>query len=76
VAPGGGGQAFARQGGGNWQGGNWQGRHHRGHFRGPVFGFAAPYYYDYATPYAYDDESCYEVRYIRGAYQRVWVCEE
>ncbi|HKA79606.1 MAG TPA: hypothetical protein VKD43_06205 [Xanthobacteraceae bacterium] len=62
-------------GGGNWQGGNWHGnRHHRGHFRGPVFGFAAPYY-DYASPYYYDD-SCYELRYIRGAYRRVYVCEE
>ena len=31
-------------------GGNWQ--HSRRHFRGPLvtFGFAAPYYYDYATP--------------------------
>jgi hypothetical protein len=38
-----------------------------------TYGFAAPYYYDYATPYY--DESCYELRFIRGAYRRVWVCE-
>ena len=75
--PQGGGQVA--QGGGNWHGdGN---RHHRRHHRhGPVFGFAAPYpyYYDYASPNYYysEDDSCYEVRYIRGAYRRVWVCEE
>ena len=76
-----GGQSFA-QGGGNWQGGgrNWQGgnRHHRGnHFRGPgvAFGFAAPYYYDYATPYVYEDDDCWQVRLRRGEYVRVYVCD-
>jgi hypothetical protein len=74
--PQGGGQAFVQGGGGNWHGGKG---HHRPHFRGPVFGFAAyPYYYDYASPqyYVEEDDSCYEIRYIRGAYRRVWVCEE
>src|SRR5262249_58052618 len=39
------------QGGPNWQGGNW--RHARRHHRGPFFGygFAAPYFYDYAAPW-------------------------
>jgi len=76
-----GGQSFA-QGGGNWQGGgrNWQGgnRHHRGHhIRGPgvAFGFAAPYYYDYATPYVYEDDDCWQVRLRRGEYVRVYVCD-
>jgi len=66
-----GGQRFAQPGGG-WQGGTWHGRRH---FRGG-FAFAVPYPYydDYATPYAYDD-SCYELRFIRGAYRRVWVCD-
>ena len=78
-SPQGGGQAVAQGGGGNWHGNGNQ--HHRRHFRGgPVFGFAAPYpyYYDYASPNYYysEDDSCYEVRYIRGAYRRVWVCEE
>ena len=78
-SPQGGGQALAQGGGGNWHGNGNQ--HHRRHFRGgPVFGFAAPYpyYYDYASPNYYysEDDSCYEVRYIRGAYRRVWVCEE
>jgi hypothetical protein len=71
---------MVRPGSGNWQGGNWQGgggkHHHHRHFRGPVFGFASPYYYDYASPQYYYDEDCYEVRYIRGAYRRVWVCED
>ena len=40
-----------------------------------MFGFAAPYY-DYAYPQYYSDEDCYEIRYIRGAYRRVWVCED
>jgi len=78
--PQGGGQAYVQPGGGgNWQGGGNQ--HHRRHFRhGPVFGFAAPYpyYYGYTSPNYYyeEDDSCYEIRYIRGAYRRVWVCEE
>ena len=59
----------------NWQGGNWQhgGRHFR---RGPVvtYGFGAPYY-DYASPYSYYyGDDCYALRFIRGAYRRVWVC--
>jgi hypothetical protein len=85
VSPGGaprsGGQSFA-QGGGNWQGGrNWQGggnwQHSRHHFRGPgvAFGFAAPYYYDYATPYVYEDDDCWQVRLRRGEYVRVYVCD-
>jgi hypothetical protein len=85
VSPGGaprsGGQSFA-QGGGNWQGGrNWQGggnwQHRRHHFRGPgvAFGFAAPYYYDYATPYVYEDDDCWQVRLRRGEYVRVYVCD-
>ena len=78
-------------GGGNWNGGkghhhhghnhhghNHHGHNHHGHFHrhfhGLVFGFAAPYYYDYAPQY-YSEEDCYEDRYIRGAYRRVWVCE-
>jgi hypothetical protein len=74
-------QSFA-QGGGNWQGSgrNWQGgnwQQHRRHHRGPAvaFGFAAPYYYDYATPYAYEDDDCWQVRLRRGAYVRVYVCD-
>lgn len=87
VSPGGaprsGGQSFA-QGGGNWQGGrNWQGggnwqHHRRHHLRGPgiAFGLAAPYYYDYATPYVYEgDDDCWQIRLRRGEYVRVWVCE-
>jgi hypothetical protein len=78
------GQSFAQGGGGNWQGGrNWQGggnwQRHRGHhFRGPgvAFGFAAPYYYDYATPYAYEgDDDCWQIRLRRGEYVRVYVCD-
>src|SRR5262249_54068074 len=78
IAPGGG-QTFARTGPA-WQGRTWHGRRH---FRGgPGFGFVVPspyyddYAYDYTTPYAYeDDDSCYRVRYIRGHYRRVWVCQ-
>ena len=81
VSPGGaprsGGQSFA-QGGRNWQGGgNWQ-HHRRHHFRGPgiAFGLAAPYYYDYATPYVYEgDDDCWQIRLRRGEYVRVWVCD-
>jgi len=73
-----GGQRFVR---GNVQGrGDFRGR--RRFFRGgPGFAFfgGAPYYdydYDYATPYAYyDDSSCWRVRLYRGEYRRVWVCE-
>jgi len=76
IAPGGGGRQFAQPGGGGWQGGGtWQGRRH---FRGgPSFGVVVPgpYYDDYATPYAYGDDDCYELRFVRGAYRRVWVCE-
>ena len=70
---GGGGQAYVPRGGG-WQGGGqWQ--HGRRHFRhGPSFGFASPFYYGYATPYVYE-EDCVRVRFIRGAYRRVWVCD-
>jgi hypothetical protein len=60
--------------GGQWQG---SGHRHRGHKHirpGPVFGFATPYFYDYASPYVYDDE-CYEIRWWRGAYRRFWVCD-
>jgi hypothetical protein len=64
-----------------WQGDNrgWHrsGRwaHGRKHVRpGPVFGFAGPYYYDYASPYVYEDP-CWEIRYWRGAYRRFWVCD-
>jgi hypothetical protein len=75
-------QSFAQGGGNwqgsgrNWQGGNWQ-HHRRHHFRGPAvaFGFAAPYYYDYATPYVYEDDDCWQVRLRRGEYVRVWVCD-
>jgi hypothetical protein len=65
--------------GGNWQGGrNWgvngkQGRHHR---PAVTFGFGGPYYYDYAMPYDdYYGYGCYQIRFIRGAYRRVWVCD-
>jgi len=82
-----GGGNFAARGGGNWQGGrNWQGnpngqggnwQHGGRHFRrGPVvtYGFGAPYY-DYASPYSYYyGDDCYALRFIRGAYRRVWVC--
>jgi hypothetical protein len=84
VARGSGQNFAAAQGGGNWNGG-WRGRRH---FRGPAvaFGLAAPYYYDYATPYddyAYSDDSaysedssaCYRIRIVRGEYRRTWVCE-
>jgi hypothetical protein len=66
---------FAARGGGNWQGGNWQ--HSRRHHRGPfiTYGFGAPYFYDYATPYSYyGDDGCWDYRFVRGAYRRVWVC--
>jgi hypothetical protein len=65
-------------GGRNWEGGSWQGRHRGRHgrhrFHGPAFGFA-PYYYDYATPYVYEDDDCWELRYRRGAWRQVWVCD-
>jgi hypothetical protein len=69
---------FAARGGGNWQG-NWQGgasQHARRHHRGPFFayGFGAPYFYDDAYPYYYGDDGCWDVRFVRGAYRRVWVC--
>ena len=50
--------------------GNWHARrHHRGPF---ITGFGAPYFYDYATPYG--DDGCWDYRFVRGAYRRVWVC--
>jgi hypothetical protein len=78
VQPGGGGQRFVQGNAGNWQGGNWP--HHRRHFRGPVFGFAGPAYYDYATPYySDDDDGCYQLRAVETAYgiqyRRIWVCD-
>ena len=65
---------IAGRGGGNWQGGNWHARrHHRGPFI--TYGFGAPYFYDYATPYSYyGDDGCWDYRFVRGAYRRVWVC--
>jgi hypothetical protein len=59
------------------RGGNWQGRHFaRRHNRGAFFayGFAAPY--DDAWPYSYyyGDNGCWAIRFVRGAYRRVWVC--
>jgi hypothetical protein len=71
------------QGGGNWQGHNSRGGNSsvRRQFRGGggfAFYGAAPYDYDYATPYAYygdDDSGCYQIRLYRGEYRRVWVCE-
>jgi hypothetical protein len=72
---------LAARGGGNWQGGgNWRGgnaQHSRRHHRGPfiTYGFGAPYFYDYATPYPYyGDDGCWDYRFVRGAYRRVWVC--
>jgi hypothetical protein len=73
------------QGGSNWQGHNLQGggnRIARRHFRGgggfAIYG-AAPYDYDDdATPYAYygdDDSGCYQLRFYRGEYRRVWACQ-
>jgi hypothetical protein len=40
------------------------------------YGFAAPFVYGYASPYYYDygDDPCWDFRFIRGAYRRVWVC--
>jgi hypothetical protein len=39
-----------------------------------TYGFGAPYY-DYASPYSYYyGDDCYALRFIRGAYRRVWVC--
>jgi hypothetical protein len=74
------GRNVAGPGGSNWHGsGNWKGRHHtHRHHRAPFFasGFAASYFYDDAWPYPYyyGDNGCWAVRYIRGAYRRVWVC--
>ncbi len=75
------GRNVAGPSGGNWQGsGNWQGHHHgRRHHGGAFFasGFAASYFYDDSWPYYssyYRDNGCWAVRYIRGAYRRVWVC--
>jgi hypothetical protein len=81
-SPRGSGRKVAGPNGGDWQGsGNLPGRHHaRRHHRGAFFayGFAAPYLYDDSWPYYssyYGDNGCWEVRYIRGAYRRVWVCD-
>jgi hypothetical protein len=80
-SPRGSGRNVAGPSGGNWQGsGNWKGHHHgRRHHRGAFFayGFATPYLYDswpYYSSY-YGDNGCWEVRYIRGASRRVWVCD-
>jgi hypothetical protein len=65
------------RGSGAWSGGHRRGRHH---IRGGAvaLGFAAPYYYDYATPY-YADDDCYELRQVPTAwgwqYRRVYVCD-
>jgi len=60
-------------------GGRRDGRRHFRRGAGFAFFGGAPYYdydYDYATPYAYyDDSSCWRVRLYRGEYRRVWVCE-
>jgi len=74
------GRNVAGPSGGNWQGGpHWQGRHFaQRHHRTPFVtsGFAAPYFYDDSWPYDsyYGDNGCWAIRYIRGAYRRVWVC--
>src|SRR6266540_6146283 len=80
VPRGGGGVAVAapRAGAGSWSGGPWRGRHHVR--RGAIaLGFAAPYYYDYATPYYYADDDCYQLQQVPTAwgwqYQRVYVCD-
>ena len=41
---------------------------HRRHFS--AFAFGAPYLYDYA----YYDDDCWRMRYIGGAWRRVWAC--
>jgi hypothetical protein len=58
---------------GNFAGPGFQ-RHHRRPFIG--YGFAAPYLYDDSWPYYsyYGDSGCWAIRYVRGAYRRVWVC--
>ena len=74
------GRNVAGPSGGNWQGGpHWQGQHFaQRHHRTPFVtsGFAAPYFYDDSWPYDsyYGDNGCWAIRYIRGAYRRVWVC--
>jgi hypothetical protein len=45
------------------------GRHHARHRK--VFGFTE--YYSFATPYLYED--CWDLRFWRGKYRRVWVCD-
>jgi hypothetical protein len=45
------------------------GRHH--FRRGKVFGFGGDDYYAFATPY----EDCWQLRFWRGSYRRVWVCD-
>jgi hypothetical protein len=50
-----------------WNGGRWDGRHHRGHFRGPVFGFGfggGDYYDPYAYAYAPQCEIV-RIRHVR-----------
>jgi hypothetical protein len=32
------------------------------------------YVYDDAWPYYYGDNGCWAIRFVRGAYRRVWVC--
>jgi hypothetical protein len=66
-----GGQRFVQGGGPNWRG--IHRRHGRRFFVGPGAGFYAydgSYYDDYA--YAGD---CYQLRLIRGAWRRVYVCD-
>jgi hypothetical protein len=66
-----GGQRFVQGGGANWRG--MHRRHGRRFFVGPGAGFYAydgSYYDDYA--YAGD---CYQLRLIRGAWRRVYVCD-
>lgn len=80
VAPGGAsvGRSFAAQGA-TFQGRNFaaQGFPHVRRFhnrRAFAFGFGAPYYDYYATPYSYYSDDCYRLRLIRGVWRRVWVC--
>jgi hypothetical protein len=79
AVPRGGGVAMAApRAGGSWSGGHLRGRHHvrRG---AAALGFAAPYYYDDATPYYSADGDCYQLQQVPTAwgwqYQRVYVCD-
>jgi hypothetical protein len=79
VSSGSGSSRIAANGHRVWQGGDWRHRHR--HFRSGAFalGFSAPYYDDYATPYADDDDDCYRIRRVqtpRGwVARRAWVCD-